>query len=69
MTTGYMALVPEEAEVGGEILAVYGARVPFVLRPVQGTDEYRLVGECYAHGVMNGELRSKKMSFRTRVLV
>jgi len=69
MITGYMALVPEEAEVGDEILAVYGARVPFVLRPVQGTDEYRLVGECYVHGVMNGELRSKKMSFRTRVLV
>jgi hypothetical protein len=68
--TGYMALVPEEAEVGDVIMVVYGARVPFVFRPVPGTENYRMVGECYVHGIMNGELLLPgKLQFETRILV
>ncbi len=45
-------------------LFVYGARKPFVMRSVGEMDVegvgkgpgYALIGECYVHGVMDGEL-------------
>lgn len=67
--TGYMGLVSGEAEAGDVIMAVYGARVPFIFRTVQETKTYRLVGECYLHGVMTGELKEKKLRFEAKVIV
>jgi len=58
---GYLAAVPALTEPGDVIVAVLGAQVPFVLRPASATGQavdasiYRLVGECYAHGMMDGE--------------
>ncbi|KAF4509335.1 hypothetical protein G6O67_005599 [Ophiocordyceps sinensis] len=46
-------LVPGEARVGDHIFIATGAKVPFVLREV-GHECYRLVGECYVHGIMYG---------------
>ena len=34
---------------------LYGARTPFVLRQVEGSSLWRLVGDCYIHGVMSRE--------------
>ncbi len=42
---------------------IMGAQVPFVLRPLSDSDAdwidgerlYALVGECYVHGMMDGE--------------
>lgn len=57
--TGYIAAVPEYAQSGDLIVALFGADVPFVLRPTKGPDAlekpYILVGECYVHGAMDGE--------------
>jgi hypothetical protein len=66
---GYMALVPQETEAGDVVMAVYGAQVPFVFRRVQETENYRLVGECYLHGVMTGELKKKKLRFEGKVII
>jgi hypothetical protein len=52
-TGGYIGLVPGGAGKGDEICLVKGARVPFVLR-VCG-DFRRFIGECYVHGIMDGE--------------
>lgn len=54
---GFLVLLPEEAEVGDRIALVKGGRVPLVLRRDEGVGEggYRLVGEAYVHGVMDGE--------------
>ncbi|KAM0330173.1 hypothetical protein ACHAQA_004346 [Verticillium albo-atrum] len=57
---GYLSLVPALAEVGDVIAIIPGTTVPFVLRDKrydQATDSnvYTLVGECYVHGIMNGE--------------
>lgn len=56
---GYLALVPEAAEQKDRIFLVEGGKVPLVLRKVQSGSStekrYRLVGEAYVHGVMNGE--------------
>jgi hypothetical protein len=43
-----------DAEVGDKLVVAKGGRVPLVLRGDGGT-QYRLVGEAYAHGIMNGE--------------
>jgi hypothetical protein len=63
-TMGYMALVPEEAEAGDHIAVFFGADTPFVIRrsaKTAKTDEDGdltsiLLGECYIHGMMNGEI-------------
>jgi hypothetical protein len=36
------------------IVILLGSDVPFILRYVDN-DQYRLVGEAYVHGVMQGE--------------
>ncbi|KAH8586696.1 heterokaryon incompatibility protein-domain-containing protein [Bisporella sp. PMI_857] len=52
----YFGLVPLLTEVGDRICILNGGAAPFVLmerkRPETG---YRLIGECYIHGIMNGE--------------
>lgn len=50
---GYYGLVPAKATPGDQIAILKGANYPFVLR-AQG-QSWKLVGECYVHGVMNGE--------------
>ncbi|KAK4060669.1 hypothetical protein Trihar35433_10077 [Trichoderma harzianum] len=51
--TGFMGLGPEETQIGDDVYASVGAKIPFVLREVdsgskqQETSRFRLVGECY----------------------
>lgn len=53
---GYVGLVPSSVRVRDCIGLFKGANVPLVLRKA-GTKEagYLLVGECYIHGIMQGE--------------
>ena len=61
---GYMAMVPPLTQVGDTICIPLGAQAPFVLREMSGKvtvrdtmiGAFQLVGECYVHGVMNGEM-------------
>src|SRR5438045_3502759 len=61
---GYMGLVPPLTEVGDLVCVFHGAQTPFVLRRCddsvagQVTDgrDFSLVGECYVHGIMDGEI-------------
>jgi hypothetical protein len=50
---GYMCLVSAQAQVGDIVFVLAGGSMPFVLRS-HGCD-YFLVGECYVHGLMDGE--------------
>jgi hypothetical protein len=52
-TSGYFGLGPEAMLGEGVCSILFGASAPFILQK-QG-DVYRLVGEAYVHGVMNGE--------------
>lgn len=53
--SGYIGLVPDQAKPSDSICFIQGARVPFVVR--QGLRyRYQLIGECYLHGLMKGEL-------------
>ena len=50
-----MAIVPPLCLTGDIICIVEGARTPFVLCNKESTS-YSLVGCCYVHGVMEGEI-------------
>ncbi|KAH7041462.1 heterokaryon incompatibility protein-domain-containing protein, partial [Microdochium trichocladiopsis] len=60
---GYVCLVPPGTVPGDRVAIVPGLSVPVVVRPVPGSgldrrsvDEFQLVGECYVHGIMDGEM-------------
>ncbi|KAG8411593.1 hypothetical protein J3458_015654 [Metarhizium acridum] len=50
---GLMPLSTQESDV---VVIIHGCDVPFVIRPTEREAHYCLVGECYVHGVMNGEM-------------
>lgn len=51
---GFVGLGPPDIQQGDAVAILLGADVPFILRR-QG-DHYTLVGDCYVHGIMQGEL-------------
>ena len=53
--TGLMCLGPSETQPNDAIFVVLGSDVPFILRPIENGD-FTFVGECYVHGIMDGEL-------------
>ena len=61
---GYMGVVPPYSEIGDVLFIIPGTQVPFLLRSQRGGEnsgeastgeEWRLVGESYLHGMMDGE--------------
>ena len=52
---GYMGFFPQTTQIGDEICVISGVHIPFVVRRQSG-DDFQLVGECYVHGIMNGEV-------------
>lgn len=50
---GYFVLGPAAMEAGDIVCVLFGAKVPFCLRPIG--NRFLLVGECYVHGLMKGE--------------
>ena len=67
---GYIGLAGNGVQVGDRVVLCRGSRVPLVFRLVEaeaeaeqaggsrgaeGTDRYRLVGDAYVHGIMQGE--------------
>lgn len=55
MTTqnGYLGLSHPQSEPGDQICLLQGCRLPVILRSCDGG--YRVVGETYVHGIMDGE--------------
>lgn len=69
---GYFGTGPWSVGPGDEVWVILGSNMPFILRPKRATeaagleegedrsgagrDEYRLVGDCYVHGIMHGEV-------------
>lgn len=56
--SGYFATVPPVTRLNDEIWIIQGCRLPVVLRRNEDArlgGEYRLVGACYVHGIMDGE--------------
>jgi hypothetical protein len=54
---GHVCLAPHMSQKGDQIVVVKGLRQPLALRPVTPTgEEWQLVGACYVHGIMRGEI-------------
>jgi len=53
-TKGYLGWVPPSAEPGDIVCIFFGSKVPFLLQ-TGGSGFYKLIGECYIHGIMEGE--------------
>ncbi|TWU76241.1 hypothetical protein ED733_004756 [Metarhizium rileyi] len=51
-----IGLMPLTTQTGDIVVIIHGCDVPFVIRPSKREGHYCLVGECYVHGVMNGEM-------------
>jgi hypothetical protein len=51
--TGLIGLAPRFLQRGDSVALVKGAKVPLAIRP--SGSRWRLVGECYVHGKMQGE--------------
>ncbi|KAI0418320.1 heterokaryon incompatibility protein-domain-containing protein [Xylaria grammica] len=65
---GLIGWVPEETVEGDMVVIPYGSRVPFVVRG-DGKGRYRLIGECYVHGLMDGRaINAKGMQERETVI-
>jgi hypothetical protein len=52
--TGYICLVPETVEREDVVVILLGCNFPVLLRPYE--NKYKVVGECYVHGLMGGEI-------------
>jgi hypothetical protein len=52
---GYYGLGPSIAKRGDLCCVLFGAKVPFLLRRFGEANHYKLIGECYIHGIMRGE--------------
>jgi hypothetical protein len=58
---GLIGLIPGGSRAGDSILVLPGMQVPCVVRKVNrdsglaGNAKWKCVGECYLHGIMNGE--------------
>jgi len=51
---GYIGLVPATAQPGDSVVLFQGGNVPYLIRSHE--NGFLLVGECYIHGAMQGEL-------------
>ncbi|EMD95085.1 hypothetical protein COCC4DRAFT_53978 [Bipolaris maydis ATCC 48331] len=56
-STGYLGLAPIAVRRGDVVAILFGSKCPMILRPV-GDYRFQVVGECYIHGLMNGEILS-----------
>ena len=53
----YLLMVPSTAMVGDAIWALAGGHALYILRMVNHEmNQYRFIGECYAHGLMDGDI-------------
>ena len=53
----YLLMIPNTALVGDVIWTLAGGQALYVLRPMnREIKQYRFIGECYANGLMDGEI-------------
>ncbi|KAK4892948.1 hypothetical protein LTR27_008676 [Elasticomyces elasticus] len=60
---GLIGLMPADAEVGDVVAIILGAEAPMLLRLESQGSAYKIVGESYVYGVMDGETITKDTVF------
>jgi hypothetical protein len=56
---GYLGYVSSRSQIGDKVCILFGSAVPFVLREDRD-GVFMLVGECYVHGIMDGEAMKER---------
>jgi len=51
---GRIGWVPFRTQIGDKVCFFQGVRIPFVVR--QQSDRWEIIGACYVHGLMDGEI-------------
>ncbi len=51
---GYLGNGPVAQEIGDQVWILAGAKVPFILRPLN-SGRWKVIGDVYVHGLMQGE--------------
>ncbi|KAG0649375.1 Heterokaryon incompatibility protein [Hyphodiscus hymeniophilus] len=73
LSSGSLGLMPSEAQLNDVVAAFLGASVLFVIRPLPGDGDgdltYELVGECYVHDSMDGQVTDLGLESQDIVLV
>ena len=57
-----IALVPNNSKVGDDVALLMGGFLPFVLREVEGSGKYTLIGEAYVYGLLRGRGMNKVLA-------
>jgi hypothetical protein len=68
---GYMGIAPKDSIKGDSVAILHSARTPFVLQEAGGgtSGKWRLVGDAYVHGIMEGEALEMKARKDCRFLL
>ncbi|KAF2793996.1 hypothetical protein K505DRAFT_325083 [Melanomma pulvis-pyrius CBS 109.77] len=55
--SGHMGIGPVNTQNGDIATVLFGSTIPFMVKPLEGNpNRHLLLGECYVHGIMDGEL-------------
>lgn len=77
-STGQLGLGPLDVRTGDLVCTIIDGDVPFVIRQIvaeglvgyfRKRTQYELVGECYVHGIMDGELWQSKLEIEELMFV
>jgi hypothetical protein len=55
LRNGYIGIAPPRTEAGDLVYVIMGATTPFVMRKTETEGVMSMIGECYIHGIMDGE--------------
>ena len=66
---GWVGLCPVGSQEGDVIAVFAGARVPYIVRKAEGGGKmYKLIGESYVHGIMDGEAMLNSPSMKDMII-
>ena len=68
LSNGMLGLAPNTMEPGDKVFIIIGCETPIILRDA-GHGEYRIIGDAYVYGVMDGELVEHDPEIETIVIV
>jgi hypothetical protein len=66
---GYIGLGHETCAADDIVCIFTGGEVPYIVRAAGGRDDYTFLGECYVHGIMDGEAMGGGVDFEQFTLV
>lgn len=65
---GYIGLAPNWIRSGDEVVLLETGRVPFIMRRQTDSEQYKLVGEAYVHGIMGGQAVTSQVEAGRRLI-